>query len=170
MLASSRHGGQTQPHVSGYPPDGPTGEGPLNGGFAAVNTFPGVSISWTLQCARQHTRKEISTSRGASNSPRFWSSTHSRKFKVGHCGRVWVLKPGVLSVASYKGGRLLIVSVIAEGGGPFEKVPHICGNGRTKQVLFFVGFGSSSERETRADFECGVARCSSFVHSCCMRK
>jgi hypothetical protein len=82
---------------------------------------------------------------------------------------VLVLKPGVLTVASYKGGRLLIVSVIAEGGGPFEKVAHICGNGRTKQVLFFVGFGSSSERETRGDFECCVARGSSFVHSCCMR-
>jgi hypothetical protein len=75
----------------------------------------------------------------------------------------------VLTVAPYKGGRLLIVSVIAEGGGPCEKVAHICGNDRTKQVLFFVGFGSSSERETRADFECGVARSSSFVHSCCMR-
>jgi hypothetical protein len=78
---------------------------------------------------------------------------------------VLVLKPGVLTVASYNRGRLLIVSVIAEGGGPFEKAAHIRGNGRTKQVLFFVVFGSSSERETKADFECGVARGSSFVHS-----
>jgi hypothetical protein len=168
MLERSRHGGQTQPHVSGYPPDGPTS---------------GRAIDWRF-CGSKHIPRRFSQL-----DPAMRTSTH-QKGDFDFSWRFQFALPLVLipqpkvqgrprresvgiearrTDGSYNGGRLLIVSVIAEGGGPFEKEAHIFGNGRMKQVLFCVGFGSSSERETRADFECGVARGFSFVHSCCMR-